>query len=195
MTMIAGSIFAYLFVKKAEQVATTPVAAIAQLAAAANPDLDVLNVDEKTGKVTVRDKKTGKTVTIDGDAMKNGKISIDTDEGHAELGSGANVKTPDWVFLPPGAKIAGGMTGTGKEGEGGTVAFSTTESLEALQTFFEGKYKEAGYEKNVSSQTSAGGDRTLHLGFQHEGRKRSVTIIVAKTGDGTNGTVVYGEGQ
>lgn len=192
---IALTFFTYLFVKKAEQAAKNPLSAIVQIAAAANPDIDVIDVNESTGKVTIRDKKTGKTVTIDGDAIKDGKITIDTDEGHAELGSGANLKLPAWVFLPPGAKTMGGMSGNGPEGVGGTVVFSSTDSLEALKTFFEEKYKSAGFEESVSSVSSTAGDQALQLVFQHADRKRSVTIGAAKTGEGVNGTIVYGEGQ
>lgn len=192
---IAITFFTYLFVKKAEQAAKNPLSAIVRIAAAANPDIDVIDVNESTGKVTIRDKKTGKTVTIDGDAIKDGKITIDTDDGHAELGSGANLKLPSWVFLPPGAKTMGGMSGNGPEGVGGTVVFSSTDSLEALKTFFEDKYKGAGFEESVSSVSSTAGDQALQLVFQHADRKRSVTIGAAKTSEGVNGTIVYGEGQ
>jgi hypothetical protein len=192
---IGGSIIAYMFVNKAQQMAKNPVSALARIAAATNPDIDVVDVDEKTGKVTIRDKKTGKTVTIDGDAIKDGKITIDTDEGHAELGAGANMKTPDWVFLPAGAKIVGGMTGSGAQGAGGTIVFNSNESLDSMKSFFEDKYRAAGYEQKASTTTSTGGDQAIQLMFQHEGRKRSVTIGVAKSGDSMTGSIVYGEGQ
>ncbi len=191
LAVIAVSVAGYLFFKKAEQVARNPLSAIVQLAAAANPDLDVIDVNERTGKVTIRDKKTGKTVTIDGDAIKDGKITIDTDEGHAVIGAGANVKTPDWVFLPAGVKIAGGMTANGKDGAGGTVVFESTQSVDALKSFFEDKYKSAGFDQSVSSMTTTNGEQAVQLVFRHEGRKRSVSIIAAKSG----GSITFAEGQ
>jgi len=193
--IIGVSVVTYLFVKKAEQVARNPLSAIVQIAAAANPDVDVLDVNETTGKVTIRDKKTGKTVTIDGDAIKDGKISIDTEDGHAVLGSGANLKTPDWVFMPGGAKLVGGMTANGKDGAGGTVVFTSAEPLDALKSFFEDKYKAAGYEQSVSSMSTTDGEQAMQLVFQHENRKRSVTIGAAKSSEGSGGSITYAEGR
>lgn len=195
LAIVGVSVAGYLFFKKAEQVAKNPLSAIVQVAAAANPDLDVLDVNEATGKVTIRDKKTGKTVTIDGDAIKDGKITIDTEDGHAVLGAGVNVKTPDWVFLPPGAKIVGGMTANGKDGAGGTVVFSSTEPIDDLKSFFENKYKTGGFEQTVSSSSTTNGEQVMQLVFTQENRKRSVTIGAAKSSEGSGGSITFAEGQ
>jgi hypothetical protein len=195
LVVIGASVAAYMFVKKAEQVARNPLAAIVQIAAAANPDIDVVDVNESTGKVTVRDKKTGKTVTIDGDAIRDGKISIDTEDGHAVLGSGANVKMPDWVFIPAGSKVVGGMTANGKDGVGGTVLFTSTEPLDALKSLLEEKYKSAGYEQSVSAMSTTHGEQAMQLAFTHDARKRSVTIGAAKSSEGSGGTITFAEGQ
>ena len=191
--IVGVSVVTYMFVKKAEQVARNPLSAIVQIAAAANPDVDVLDVNENTGKVTIRDKKTGKTVTIDGDAIKDGKISIDTEDGHAVLGAGANVKTPDWVFMPAGAKLVGGMSANGKDGASGTVVFTSAEPLDSLKSFFEDKYRAAGYQQSVSAMSTTNGEQAMQLVFQHENRKRSVTIGVAKSNDGSGGSITFAE--
>jgi hypothetical protein len=195
LAIIGVSVAGYFFFKKAEQVARNPLSAIVQIAAAANPDVDVLDVNEKTGKVTIRDKKTGKTVTIDGDAIKDGKITIDTEDGHAAFGTGVNVKTPDWVFMPPGMKIVGGMTADSKDGAGGTVMFSSTQPLDSLKSFFEDKYKSGGFEQSVSSMSTTNGEQVIQLAFTHENRKRTVTIGAAKTDEGSGGSITYAEGQ
>jgi len=195
LVVIGGAVAIYFVAKKAETVAKNPLSAIVQIAAAANPDIEVLDVNEATGKVTIKDKKTGKTVTIDGDAIKDGKITIDSEEGHAEIGGGADVKTPDWVFLPASVKLTGGMTANTPQGAGGTVVFTTTDSLESLKTFFEEKYKGAGFSESVSSLSTTNGEQAMQLVFQHEDKKRNVTIGAAKSSEGTAGTVVYGENQ
>lgn len=195
LLVIGGAVVGYMFVNKAQQMAKNPLATIAQVAAAANTDIDVLDVNEKTGKITIRDKKTGKTITIDGDAIKDGKITIDSDEGHAEIGAGANMKLPDWVFLPGDAKVIGGMAGNSDKGAGGTVVFSSNEPLDKIKEFYQGKYGSAGYSQTTSAMTSSGEDQALQLVFQHEDRKRNVTIGAAKNKDGVNGSIVYGEGQ
>ena len=191
LAIITVSVAGYFFFKQVEQVARNPQSAIVRIAAAANPDVDVMDVNETTGKVTIRDKKTGKTVIIDGDAIKDGRITIDSEDGHAVIGAGANVKTPDWVFLPPGAKVVGGMTANGKDGVGGSVAFQSAEPVDALKTFFEDKYKAAGYEQSLSSMSATGNDQALQLVFRHEGRKRSIAIVAASSG----GTITFAESQ
>jgi hypothetical protein len=191
---IAASVAAYLFVKKAEQIAKNPLSAIVQVAAAANPDIEVLDVNEKTGKVTIRDKKNGKTVTIDGDAIKDGKISFESEEGRAEIGTGANSKAPAWVHVPSGATIIGSISGNSEKGDGGSIVFTSTESLETLKAFFEDKYKAAGFTQQVSSVTSSG-EQAMQLVFQHEDRKRTVSVSMARNNDAASGTVIYAEGQ
>jgi hypothetical protein len=191
---IAASVAAYLFVKKAEQVAKNPLSAIVQVAAAANPDIEVLEINEKTGKVTFRDKKNGKTVTIDGDSLKDGKISFESDEGRAEIGSGASAKTPAWVHVPSGATVVGSVSGSSDKGDGGSIVFTSTESLDALKAFFEEKYKGAGFNEQVSSVTT-NDQQAVQLVFRHEDRKRSVSVAITKTNEGTSGTLIYAEGQ
>jgi hypothetical protein len=185
----------YYFVSKVEQAAKNPISAIVQIAAAANPDIEVLDVNESTGKVTIRNKKDGKTITVDADAIKDGKFTIDSEDGHAEIGAGASVKTPAWVFLPTGANIVGGMTAKTEKGDGGSVVFQSSESLDSLKSFFEDKYKAAGFSQSVSSVSTTNGEQAIQLVFQHEDRKRNVTIAAAKSEAGSGGTIIYGEGQ
>jgi hypothetical protein len=195
LASIAAGALAFFLVKKAENVAKNPVSAIVRMAAAANPDIEVLDVNEETGKVTVKDKKTGKTTVIDADSFKDGKIKIETEEGTAVIGGGSDIKTPDWVFLPPGAKIVGGMTGESGKGAGGSVVFTTDGSVEDMKTFFEDKYKAAGFSATNVSSTRINGDLSVQLVFTHETRGRSVTIAAAKSDAGAGGTIVYGEGN
>lgn len=191
----AVSYFAYRMVKTVETAGKNPVSAIVRMAAAANPDIDVLNYDESSGKITVRDKKTGKTVTIDADTVKDGKITIETDEGKAEIGAGANVKTPSWVFLPPSIKVVGGLSGSGPKGDSGSVMFQGGGTIAELKTFFEEKYGGAGFNKNQSSVTNSNGDESMQLVFENEARKRTVTVIAAKTSEGVGGSITYAENE
>lgn len=195
LVVIGASVLTYFLVKKAETVAKNPLSAIVQLAAAANPDIDVLDVNENTGKITVRDKKTGKTIVIDSDNIKDGKIVIDSDDGHAVIGAGANVKAPSWIYLPPEAKIAGGMTANTPNGDTGTVVFTSNIPIAGLKAFFEDKYKSDGFDTSLATVSTTNGEEALNLVFRHEGRKRNVTIVAAKSADGTGGTITFAEGQ
>lgn len=195
LIILGASVLTYFLVKKAESVAKNPVSAIARLAAAANPDIEVLDVNETTGKVTVKDRRSGKVTTIDGDAIKDGKITIDSEEGHAEIGTGANIKAPNWVFVPPGAKIVGGMTGSTPQGDGGSIVFTSTQSIDDLRAFFEERYKGAGFEQKMSNVSTTANGQAIQLVYQREDRKRNVTVGAAVSSEGVGGTIVYSENQ
>ena len=99
-----------------------PGLAITKMIAAANPDVDVLSTDEGAGKITVRDKKTGKVVTMTFDDAKKGKFSFSAqgDDGKTaslEFGAGAD-KLPSWVPAYPGAKAVGTFAVNGRQRRG-----------------------------------------------------------------------------
>jgi hypothetical protein len=48
--------------------------AIAKILTATNPDVEVLSTDEDRNTITIRDKKTRETVTVNFDDVKKGKI-------------------------------------------------------------------------------------------------------------------------
>ena len=53
-----------------------PALAAAKLMVATNPDVELVSVDEEKGLITVKDKKTGKTVTVNLDEVNSGKITF-----------------------------------------------------------------------------------------------------------------------
>ena len=53
-----------------------PGLAVAKLVAATNPDLEVVSVDDGKGRITIREKSTGKTTTVTFDEMKRGKFTF-----------------------------------------------------------------------------------------------------------------------
>jgi len=192
MVVAAAGMFMYWAASKVKEVGANPGTAIVKMIAAANPDIDVIDSDEKAGKITVRDKKTGKVVTIDMDSVKDGKISIETDEGKAVFGGAASVKAPDWVFIPPGATVQGGFTSTNQGRAAGSIVVQSKESVTALKAMFEEKYKSAGYDSELSVATS-GSDEGAHLQFQHKDRKRNVIVSLGKSPEGSMANIAYSE--
>src|SRR6476659_4820793 len=83
LAAIVASLALHFFVNKAGQFARkverNPGLAITELMAAHNPDVDVVSVDEGKGKITVRDKKTGKTMTMNFADAKKGKFVFEQD--------------------------------------------------------------------------------------------------------------------
>lgn len=174
-----------------------PGLAVSKMIAAVNPDVDVVNTDEGAGTITLRDKKTGKVITMSFDEAKTGKFKFSAtgDDGKTatmEFGAAAG-KVPSWVPAYPGAKVEGtfaakGSDGTDK-GEGGIFAFTTQDSPTQVMSFYTDKCKDAGMKINMTTTTTEGG----MVVAADEAGKHSLSIIVGSgSGGGTSVSVTYG---
>jgi hypothetical protein len=171
-----------------------PGLAITKMIATANPDVEVLSTDEGAGKITVRDKKTGKVVTMTFDDAKNGKFSFSAqgDDGKTaslEIGAGAD-KLPSWVPAYPGAKVEGtfNMAGDSGQGNGGAFGFSTSDAPEKVMSFYQDKCKELGINVKMTTRTPTGG---MIIGAD-EGETHSLQVIVGSESGQTKVQVMYG---
>ena len=171
-----------------------PGLAITKMIASANPDVDVLNTDEGAGKITVRDKKTGKVVTMTFDEAKNGKFSFsaqgeDGKTASLEFGAGAD-KVPSWIPAYPGAKAEGtfAVNGNGGQGSGGSLGFSTSDPPAQVMSFYQDKCKELGLKVDMVTTTSEGG--MVKAADQDEAR--TLLVIVGRGSGGTTVSVTYG---
>jgi hypothetical protein len=145
-----------------------PALAVAKMMVAANPDIELVSVDDEKGLITVKDKKTGKNVTVNLEDAQKGKITFkggDKDEevsieakGEGETGTvevkskeatakfstGSTVTLPSWFPAYPGAVIQGTFSAESKEGEGGSFVFGTADSIEKVMKFYEDNLKQSG---------------------------------------------------
>jgi hypothetical protein len=193
-------------VRKAKQVvdpglaSRNPALAAAKMIATLNPDLDIVSMDESRGTITIRDKKQNKTVTFNAEDVKNGKFSFETDEGKTEIQTGGsgqdatvrikgpdgemtmggNVKLPAWLPAYPGAEATGSFgVQTTAEGQGGTVVFKTSDSVEKVTAFYQSALKGAGLTVTWNSmRTSDSQVVTLAGRDPSEKREAGVTIAV-----------------
>jgi hypothetical protein len=171
-----------------------PGLAITKMIAKANPDVDVLNTDESAGKITVRDKKTGKVVTMTFDDAKNGKFSFSAqgDDGKTaslEIGAGAD-KLPSWIPAYPGAKVEGtfAINGDSGQGTGGSFGFSTSDAPARVMSFYQDKCKELGINIKMTTTTDKGG----MIVAADEGDSRTLQVIVGSESGATKVQVIYG---
>src|SRR3989442_6898071 len=61
-----------------------PALAVAKMMVAANPDVELVSVDDEKGVITVKDKKTGETLTVDLDEAQQGRL-VFKQEGKGEV--------------------------------------------------------------------------------------------------------------
>jgi len=202
-----------LFVRSRIGDTRNPGFAAAKLMASMNPNVEVLNADENTGKITMREKKTGKTVTLDFKDIQQGRISFQGDngekvdirgggegdsgsmtieggEGKVQLGQGSLANVPAWVPKYPGAQVAGTYSAQGKDEDGGTFQLKCGGSVQQVADYYEQQLKAAGMKIDRHSMQSGSGSMTMVSGTDDASR-RSVVASVSSSDGGTVAHIVY----
>ena len=178
-------------------VARNPGVVMGKLITAANPDAEVVSTDMGAKTLRIRDKRTGKEVTVSFDDVKNGRIrfSATGDDGQVasvEMGEGSG-QMPKWVPAYPGARAEGNFTAKGEAedgmGEGGMVSFKTDDSPDKVLSFYEEKFKEMGMTVEMSAKGAGGGAVT---GKDEAGRRTIHVMVGSGSGDGSTIAVTFG---
>lgn len=178
-----------------------PAAAVAKILATVNPDIEILNFDEGRGIIRVREKSTGKVMTLNFEDAKRGKIvfqeegkgevriegeggnvRVATPEGTAEIGAGT-MKLPAWLPAYPSiAAVDMNITTP----QGGSVVFRTQHDTAAVAAFYESALGKAGMKVNKTTTQQAGENASFVL----IGTKGESTASVSVAPDGQGGTRV-----
>ena len=79
----------------------------------------------------------------------------------------------------------------GPEGESGTAGFKTSDSAEQVAAFYEQQLKQAGMKTTKNVMNQGGEVKLITLHGADEARKRSATIVVTVTGEGTTLAVTH----
>jgi len=192
----------------AHLVSSNPVV-LGRIIAAANPNLDVIDVNEAKGTIKVRDKNSNKTFYLNLTDAKRGKIEIVDEDGKGiritgdggngkievsgEDGEKAAVTTGDkalqggWVPAYPGAKVLSSMNAEKQGVQSGVYTFQTSDSPQQVADFFKDKLKADGFtisnENSVANQVDS-----LTLVKDH----RAVAFVVTHQGDKRTVIVTYG---
>jgi hypothetical protein len=192
-----------------EQMQKHPAVTAIKLITAMNPDIEVVSVDEDKNRITLRDKKSGKTVTMNLDEAEKGKIVISQDgegevtveasngnvevkskDGNAKFGGGAPDKIPQWVPAYPEVAVEGYFSVTNNDGESGGFHFTTKDSTETVVSFYQDKLKGAGM-KVTSNSVLANGANLGQLAAEDQDAKRKIVVIASKGEKGTETLVTF----
>ncbi len=192
-----------------------PALAVAKMMVATNPDVELVSVDEEKGLITIKDKKTGKTITVNLDEAKSGKITfkgegkdeevtleakgegetgsleVKTKEGSAKFVAGSAATLPNWFPSYPGANVQVTVSAQGKDGEGGSFGFSTTDSIGQVVKFYEDNLKQAGLKVTTNTVQQNGVVSMGSLTGEDEGKKRTAFISAIAEKGQTQVTVVF----
>jgi hypothetical protein len=194
-----GSIF-YFGYQKAKQAGLdpelmqrNPTLAAAKIAMMNNPNVEFIRIDESKNTVIVRDKKTGKEITISADKAADGKIVVSEDgkdkvviggkdgsievngaDGKVKIGNTSS-KLPDWLPEYPGVKIEGIYSHDTAESSGAGFNFVTEDSVEEVMDFYEDELKQEGF-KITKTTSQVNGKASGSVVGNDAGYQRSVVV-------------------
>jgi len=192
-----------------------PALATAKMMAAMNPDVQVVSVDEGRGVMTVRNKKDGKTVTVNFEDAKKGKFVFSEDGKNVEMsttGSGANggleikssdgstvkiggaaANVPTWVPQYPGAQAQNAFTSNQATESGGTFSFKTNDSADKVAKWYQDQLPAAGMKITSNFTGQSAGSSGAMMSAEDAASKRNVTVTVGTESGATSVAVMYSE--
>jgi uncharacterized protein YneF (UPF0154 family) len=212
LVLLVGGYFVAHKVKGYADIAKkNPAMAAAKLMVSVNPDLEIVSEDDDKGTITVRDKKTGEEITMNAEDIKEGRLKfknkkgeevtfegsgesgkegfkIKTDKGSMTFGSGPGEAPPAWVPSYPGAKAMASSRESTEEGFTGTYSFQTSDSGEAVLTYFGQELKKGGFKVERTSTGQMTGLGTINA---RGAQDRTVNVVVTRLADTTQVMVQY----
>ena len=172
ITAVAGAGY-YFFRKLADE----PGGARAAVLRMANPDYEIVEVDEKDKQIKVRHKKTGKEGTIPLDRLEKGSVISPKDVGLSNEEAGLKVP-PAWTQYPEAT-----VESTAGDAHNTQLTLKTDDSAEKVFEYYESQLKANGYEVTSVSLT-----KTLHGTSKDE--RRNAVVQVLPGGNGKTGILV-----
>jgi hypothetical protein len=202
IVVIAGGIFV------AKKIADNPALAAATALAAANPDVEVVSNDPNLGTVTFRDKRTGKTVTLDFEQIKEGRmvftedgkeVSVEAGESGLHIKSsdgqtvqiGADAKLPSWIPSYPGTRMQGTFSSSGDTEDAATATFTSRDSPERVLQFYAEAFKKEGLKVNETSHQENGSMAGGVVTAESEDRSRQASVTVSTDRGEVSALVTY----
>lgn len=194
---------------------SNPGLAAAKMAAAVNPNLEVLSTNDSKGLITVKDKTTGKVSTMKFD-MENkklvvtdengkevefsatgdaatGSLEVKSSEGSMKFGAAAGNKAPAWVPVYPGSSPEGTFAAQTGEGSTSSFTFKTQDPSSKVLAYYQDALKSGGFTMtntlNSSDSSGTGGMITA----EDAGKKRTIVVTLGTSSGSTQVSVMATE--
>ena len=191
-----------------------PAVAVGKMMVALNPDIELVSVDEDKELITVKDKKTGKTVTVTLNQAKSGRVIFQKDgeepvtleakgdeskgslevksaEGTAKFGSGSVDKLPDWLPAYPDVKVEGSYSAQSKDGQSGGFQFATKDAPSKVISFYQEGLERAGLTVTTNLVQQSGKATGGMAAAEDSTKKHTAYINVVAGDDGTRVNVAF----
>ena len=215
IVMAAG---AYLFKSKiVDPMKKNPGMVLAKGVIAANPDLDLVSSDDAAQTLTVHNKKTNETITMNLDDVKNGRFKFSSDKGSASFdvsqqgisvkakddkgqestfvaGAGAPKDLPAWLPTYPGATVTSGFSSKSGQGTTRTFALTTSDAVDKVVAFYSDQLKNNGLTVVAPTTVAVGGQTTMStITADSPDKKRHVQVAVQAVNGQSQASISYEE--
>jgi uncharacterized protein YneF (UPF0154 family) len=217
LLVMAGGFFLVRKVKQAgfdtELMKKNPGLASIKMMAALNPNIEIVSTDESRGIVTVRDKRNGKTFTVNFEDAKKGKFSMTDDKnqsvtissqgegsnGAVEIKSsdgttkigGGDTKVPAWIPDYPGSQPQGAFSSESGSEKSGMFTFKTKDPVDKIVRFYEDGFKTGGLKVTTTVQSGNAGSPGGAVQAQDEAGKHNCSVVLAGEGGETTVSVTF----
>ena len=171
-----------------------PALAAAKVMASLNPDIEIVKIDEDRGVLTIKDKKSGKVITMNAEDFKNGKMSISDEStgGKVSFGGNGASQLPTWVPSEPGSTPEGTFSATDDASEGGMAHFKTSDAGSKVITFYQDALKGAGFKITSTFSGDSGDSKGGLVTAEDSANRRTVMVTVSSAGsEGTDVALTY----
>ena len=208
----------YMAKRQLDKFEDNPAMAAATLAVRLNPELELVDSDAEKNTLTVKNKKTGEVVTLSAEDIKEGKFTVTTDEGTTTFdadgdgkdggsmtvtnekgevatfsgGGGAPKNLPAWVPIYPGGTATGSYDATTNNERSAAFGVTTSASVDDVLAFYEEKLEGEGFEVQKTTFESNGEKGGSVTGTTSD-QKRTVSVLVGSSSEGTQATVTFTE--
>ena len=219
-----AAVFGGLFVAKkvkdagfdSDLMARNPGLAAARMMVTANPELDLVDMDESRGTLTIRNKETGETLTVDFKDIEEGRLTFSTEEGEVTFrgdDSGARMEVrgetgetqtvefgasadpsglPDWIPIHPG-DLSVGYRADAEGSQMGMFSIETTASRQDVRDFYVSELEGRGFTPSVAT-VEAEGMVMITISASPPDGTRGVTVVISEAEGKTTIMVNYQQG-
>jgi len=173
-----------------ELMRTKPGLAMAKLLAATNPDVEVVTVDDAKGTITLRQKSTGKTTTIDFDQAKRGKFTFREDGGESVTIGGNQGTLPAWLPAYTNSNPRTNFSASGMQGSSASFTFETRDRPQDVVAFYQDGLRQQGFHITATSTSQNGAFLSGLVSAEDETNRRTVVMTARSNSSGSSGTTV-----
>ncbi len=158
-----------------------PAMGAAALLVRMNPELELLDRNDRAQKLTIRNKDTGQEAVFDLADVQQGRLAFRTPEGAVDLQvlGGKPADVPSWVPVFPGGEVQGGWSATADGERAGGFTLTAGRADADLFEFYRSRLEDAGFATQVQVTGPAGGEPAGTLIAVSSDERRGVSVVVA----------------